>query len=127
MLIQPRVFGDPRGFFLETYHAERYRAAGIATPFVQDNWSRSVKGTLRGMHFQQPQGQGKLFTVVRGNVFDVTVDIRRAFVVCPGIAGLRSGQSGIGQDSPAASGTRPRHRLWREWLEVARPHHLLSR
>jgi dTDP-4-dehydrorhamnose 3,5-epimerase len=77
VLIQPRVFGDPRGFFLETYHADRYAAAGIDLPFVQDNWSRSVRGTLRGLHFQEPHPQGKLVQVVSGAVFDVAVDVRR--------------------------------------------------
>jgi dTDP-4-dehydrorhamnose 3,5-epimerase len=77
LLVEPKVFGDDRGFFLETYHAERYRAAGIDAVFVQDNWSRSVKGTLRGLHFQHPRGQGKLVSCTRGAVFDVAVDVRR--------------------------------------------------
>lgn len=77
VLIQPRVFGDARGFFLETYHEARYAAAGIRLPFVQDNWSRSVRGTLRGLHFQEPHAQGKLVQVVSGAVFDVAVDVRR--------------------------------------------------
>ncbi len=77
VLVTPRVFGDARGFFLETFQAERYDAAGIAGPFVQDNWSRSVRGTLRGLHFQEPHPQGKLVQVVNGAVFDVAVDVRR--------------------------------------------------
>ncbi|SEU19027.1 dTDP-4-dehydrorhamnose 3,5-epimerase [Stigmatella erecta] len=77
LLIEPKVFGDARGFFLETFHAQRYADAGIPGPFVQDNYSRSVKGTLRGLHFQEPQPQGKLVQVVAGAVFDVAVDIRR--------------------------------------------------
>lgn len=77
LLIEPKVFGDPRGFFIETYRRERYRAAGIAYDFVQDNWSRSDRGVLRGMHFQEPRAQGKLIQVVRGAIFDVAVDIRR--------------------------------------------------
>ncbi len=77
LLIEPRVFGDTRGFFLETFHAERYGAAGIRGPFVQDNWSRSVGGTLRGLHFQEPHAQGKLVQVVAGAVYDVAVDVRR--------------------------------------------------
>jgi dTDP-4-dehydrorhamnose 3,5-epimerase len=77
LVIEPKVFGDDRGFFLETFHAERYRAAGLPAPFVQDNWSRSAKGTLRGLHFQEPNPQGKLVQVFRGSVFDVAVDIRR--------------------------------------------------
>jgi dTDP-4-dehydrorhamnose 3,5-epimerase len=77
LLIEPRVFSDARGFFLESYHADRYREAGVRPPFVQDNWSHSVRGTLRGLHFQHPRAQGKLVSCVRGNVFDVAVDIRR--------------------------------------------------
>jgi len=77
LLIEPRVFGDSRGFFLETFAAPRYADAGIRAPFVQDNWSRSVRGTLRGLHFQEPHAQGKLVQVLRGAVYDVAVDIRR--------------------------------------------------
>jgi dTDP-4-dehydrorhamnose 3,5-epimerase len=77
MLVEPRVFGDARGYFFESYHAARYEEAGIPTNFVQDNLSRSVKGTLRGLHFQDPHPQGKLVYCVRGAVFDVAVDIRR--------------------------------------------------
>jgi len=77
LLLEPKVFGDERGFFLETFRAERYLSLGIADRFVQDNWSRSRKGTLRGLHFQHPKGQGKLVMVTRGAVFDVTVDVRR--------------------------------------------------
>src|SRR5271169_3272450 len=77
VVIEPRVFGDARGFFLETFQAERYAAAGIHGPFVQDNLSRSAKGTLRGLHFQEPQAQGKLVQVLRGAVWDVAVDVRR--------------------------------------------------
>lgn len=76
-IIEPRVFGDDRGFFLETFQAERYvQFAGIKQDFVQDNHSRSAKGVLRGMHFQKTKPQGKLVRVVRGEVFDVAVDIR---------------------------------------------------
>ncbi len=78
-VIEPKIWGDSRGFFLESFQAERYKAlAGIELPFVQDNWSRSVKGTLRGLHFQNPRAQGKLVQVIRGSVFDVAVDITRA-------------------------------------------------
>lgn len=78
LIIEPKVFKDSRGFFAETFHAERYqKLAGLALPFVQDNWSRSIKGTLRGLHFQNPRAQGKLVQVLRGAVFDVAVDIRR--------------------------------------------------
>ncbi|MDQ3265762.1 MAG: dTDP-4-dehydrorhamnose 3,5-epimerase [Myxococcota bacterium] len=77
LILTPRVFGDSRGFFLETFQASRYAELGIRGPFIQDNLSRSVKGTLRGLHFQQPRPQGKLAMVLRGSVFDVVVDVRR--------------------------------------------------
>ena len=77
LIVQPRAFGDARGFFFESFHAERYANAGIAGPFVQDNVSRSVRGILRGLHFQEPKGQGKLVFVTRGSVFDVAVDVRK--------------------------------------------------
>ncbi|XXF80664.1 dTDP-4-dehydrorhamnose 3,5-epimerase [Myxococcaceae bacterium GXIMD 01537] len=77
VIVEPRVFGDDRGFFMETFHSKKYEAAGIVGPFVQDNFSRSVKGTLRGLHFQEPNAQGKLVQVLAGAVFDVAVDIRR--------------------------------------------------
>ena len=76
LIIEPKVFGDARGFFLETFHAKRYADIGIAQPFVQDNLSRSVRGSLRGLHFQHPRPQGKLVTVLRGAVLDVAVDVR---------------------------------------------------
>ena len=75
-IIEPRVFGDERGFFLETYHAPKYLQAGIDATFVQDNHSRSSHGTLRGLHFQLQHPQGKLCRVTRGAVWDVAVDIR---------------------------------------------------
>jgi dTDP-4-dehydrorhamnose 3,5-epimerase len=78
VIIEPRVFGDERGFFLETFQAVRYeQEAGIDLPFVQDNHSRSAKGVLRGLHFQKTKPQGKLVRVVRGEVYDVAVDIRK--------------------------------------------------
>jgi dTDP-4-dehydrorhamnose 3,5-epimerase len=76
LLIEPRVFGDARGWFIETFHAARYREAGIPADFVQDNVSRSARGVLRGLHFQNPNLQGKLVQVLEGEVFDVAVDIR---------------------------------------------------
>lgn len=75
-LIKPRVFRDPRGFFLENYHEPRFRAAGIDCVFVQDNHSRSVKDTVRGLHYQSSPGQAKLLRVTSGRIFDVAVDIR---------------------------------------------------
>ena len=78
VIIEPKVFGDERGFFLETFQADRYAdLAGITLPFVQDNHSRSSKGVLRGLHFQKTKPQGKLVRVVRGEVYDVAVDIRQ--------------------------------------------------
>jgi len=77
LILEPRVFGDDRGFFMETFHAKKYADAGIPGPFVQDNFSRSARGTLRGLHFQEPQAQGKLVQVLAGAVYDVAVDVRR--------------------------------------------------
>ncbi len=77
VVIEPRIFEDKRGFFTETFQAERYaREAGITQPFVQDNFSRSGARVLRGLHFQRSRPQGRLVSVVRGKVFDVAVDIR---------------------------------------------------
>ena len=77
MIVEPKVFTDPRGFFFESYNAERYVAAGLRSTFVQDNHSSSVKNTIRGLHYQFRRPQGKLFRVLSGAVFDVAVDIRR--------------------------------------------------
>jgi len=78
VIIEPKVFGDERGFFLETFQAERYAdLVGITLPFVQDNHSRSSKAVLRGLHYQKMKPQGKLVRVVRGEVYDVAVDIRQ--------------------------------------------------
>ena len=82
LIIEPKVFGDARGFFLESYQAERYRQLGIAHTFVQDNHSRSARGVLRGLHFQRSRPQGKLVSVSRGSVYDVTVDINPASPTC---------------------------------------------
>jgi len=76
LIIEPKVFGDPRGFFMETWNQAGYAAAGIPSDFVQDNLSQSRKGILRGLHFQKPNTQGKLIHVLQGDVFDVIVDIR---------------------------------------------------
>jgi dTDP-4-dehydrorhamnose 3,5-epimerase len=76
VLIEPQVFGDARGFFLETWRAEKFAAAGIEATFVQDNHSRSTQWTLRGLHFQTAHTQGKLVRVAAGTVFDVVVDLR---------------------------------------------------
>jgi dTDP-4-dehydrorhamnose 3,5-epimerase len=76
LVVDPRVFGDERGFFFETWSAGRYAEAGVPLTFVQDNLSRSAKGVLRGLHLQHPGGQGKLVYVLEGDVFDVVVDVR---------------------------------------------------
>lgn len=78
LIIEPQVFGDERGFFMESWNQAKFAAAGLDMPFVQDNHSRSQKGVLRGMHFQNPGPQGKLVRVVSGAVFDVAVDLRRS-------------------------------------------------
>jgi len=76
LIVEPDVYRDPRGFFLETYVEAKYREGGVDAAFVQDNHSRSVRGTLRGLHVQVPRGQAKLLRAVVGAVFDVAVDIR---------------------------------------------------
>ncbi len=76
LVFEPRVFGDERGFFMETWHAERYEEVGLPSTFVQDNLSFSQRGVLRGLHFQNPDQQGKLVYVLQGEVYDVAVDIR---------------------------------------------------
>jgi len=78
LLIEPQVFSDTRGLFKETYQRERYVAAGITSEFVQDNFSRSCRGTLRGLHYQLHEPQGKLVQVFRGEILDVAVDLRRS-------------------------------------------------
>lgn len=77
VLIEPKVFGDHRGYFFETWNKARYEDAGVREPFVQDNVSYSTHGILRGLHIQNPNPQGKLVGVLKGEVFDVAVDIRR--------------------------------------------------
>ena len=79
LILEPKVFGDARGFFMESFNARTFReATGLDVEFVQDNHSRSARGVLRGLHFQIQQAQGKLVRVVRGSVFDVAVDLRKA-------------------------------------------------
>lgn len=78
VLIEPRIFRDHRGFFMETWQSRKFAAAGIHLPFVQDNYSHSRQGTLRGLHYQIMQPQGKLIQVLAGEIFDVVVDIRRS-------------------------------------------------
>ncbi len=99
LLIEPKVFGDARGFFLETFQAARYAEAGIKDAFVQDNLSMSRRGVLRGLHFQNPQPQGKLVSVLQGEVFDVAVDIRR-------------GSPTFGKWCGAILGESNKHQLW---------------
>ncbi|HVR41201.1 MAG TPA: dTDP-4-dehydrorhamnose 3,5-epimerase [Thermoanaerobaculia bacterium] len=76
LLLEPKVFSDARGFFMETYHAEKFAHLGLPSTFVQDNHSFSHRGVLRGLHYQEPNPQGKLVRCVRGAIFDVAVDIR---------------------------------------------------
>jgi dTDP-4-dehydrorhamnose 3,5-epimerase len=76
LVVEPKVFGDARGFFMESWNGARYEEYGIADHFVQDNLSFSAHGVLRGLHFQHPRAQGKLVSVLQGEVFDVAVDIR---------------------------------------------------
>jgi dTDP-4-dehydrorhamnose 3,5-epimerase len=77
LIVEPDVHRDERGYFLETYHSGKYRAAGVQGPFLQDNHSRSVAGTVRGLHLQSARPQGKLIRVIGGEIFDVAVDVRR--------------------------------------------------
>ncbi|HYV43812.1 MAG TPA: dTDP-4-dehydrorhamnose 3,5-epimerase [Myxococcaceae bacterium] len=77
LIVEPKVHGDARGFFFEAYHQQRYADAGIPGPFVQDNVSRSARGILRGLHYQQPRAQGKLMSALAGRIWDVAVDVRR--------------------------------------------------
>jgi dTDP-4-dehydrorhamnose 3,5-epimerase len=78
LIIEPKVFGDDRGFFMESWNADTFREAGLDFHFVQDNHSRSARGVLRGLHFQNPNPQGKLVRVTAGRAWDVAVDLRRA-------------------------------------------------
>ncbi|WP_160105031.1 dTDP-4-dehydrorhamnose 3,5-epimerase [Pseudomonas izuensis] len=88
LIIEPKVFGDERGFFVECYQEPRYRDAGIELPFVQDNHSRSQFGVLRGLHFQRNRPQGKLVRVTRGAVYDVAVDIDPESPTCGEFVGV---------------------------------------
>lgn len=88
LIIEPKVFGDHRGFFIESFQVERYREAGIEQPFVQDNHSRSPRGVLRGLHFQRTRPQGKLVSVSRGAVYDVAVDINPQSSTCGQFVGV---------------------------------------
>lgn len=88
LIIEPKVFGDERGFFVECYQEPRYRDAGIEMPFVQDNHSRSQYGVLRGLHFQRNRPQGKLVRVTRGAVYDVAVDIDPESPTCGEFVGV---------------------------------------
>lgn len=78
VIIEPQIFGDQRGFFMETWQAAKFAAAGIGAAFVQDNHSKSARGVLRGLHYQLRQPQGKLVRVIAGEIYDVAVDLRRA-------------------------------------------------
>jgi len=89
VLIEPRVFGDARGFFFESWNVRDFAEGGIDAEFVQDSHSRSVKGVLRGLHYQICQPQGKLIRVIAGEIFDVVVDIRKSSSTCGRHVGLR--------------------------------------
>ena len=78
LVVRPRIFSDPRGFFLETYREDKFTLSGIDKKFVQDNHSGSVRGVLRGLHYQIRQPQGKLIRALAGEIFDVAVDLRRS-------------------------------------------------
>lgn len=99
LLIEPDVFGDARGYFFESFNTRRYRDIGIDLPFVQDNVSVSARGVLRGLHFQQPNAQGKLVQVMSGEVFDVAVD-------------LRAGSASFGKWVGATLSAANHHQLW---------------
>lgn len=88
LIIEPKVFGDARGFFLESFHRQRYLDIGIELPFVQDNHSRSRQGVLRGLHFQRTRPQGKLVRVTQGAVYDVVVDINPVSATCGEYVGI---------------------------------------
>lgn len=77
IIVETKVFGDSRGYFMETYHEEKFREGGITAKFVQDNQSKSTRGVLRGLHFQKTHPQAKLVRVIKGEVFDVAVDLRK--------------------------------------------------
>ena len=89
LIVKPRVFEDPRGFFVETWNQNAFAQQGINVPFVQDNLSRSVQGTVRGLHFQINKVQAKLVRVLRGEIYDVAVDVRRSSKTCGKWVGVR--------------------------------------
>jgi dTDP-4-dehydrorhamnose 3,5-epimerase len=94
LILEPKVFGDDRGFFMESWNAATFRAAGLDLNFVQDNHSRSARGVLRGLHFQNPNPQGKLVRVVSGRAWDVAVDLRKSSPTFGKWAGIElSGQN----------------------------------
>jgi len=99
LLIEPHIHGDHRGWFVESWQRERYREAGIDADFVQDNQSFSARGILRGLHIQNPHGQGKLVQVMQGEVFDVAVDVRR-------------GSPSFGRWTGARLSGENKHQLW---------------
>jgi dTDP-4-dehydrorhamnose 3,5-epimerase len=99
LIVEPKLFGDSRGFFTEIYQANRYATSGISHCFVQDNLSRSIKNTLRGLHYQYPNPQGKLVTVLHGSVLDVAVDVR-------------SGSPTFGQHIAVELNDENRRQLW---------------
>jgi dTDP-4-dehydrorhamnose 3,5-epimerase len=99
LIVEPKLFGDARGFFMEIYHEDRYAGSGIPSRFVQDNLSRSTQGVLRGLHVQNPRAQGKLVTVLAGCVLDVAVDVR-------------SGSPTFGKHVAVELNEQNRHQMW---------------
>ena len=137
LILEPRVFGDERGFFLESFNQRAFNeATGLDVQFVQDNHSRSAKGVLRGLHYQlPPHEQGKLVRVVRGSVFDVAVDIRRDSPTFGSVSDARTAPVRRNESPPATSLRRamwpesqrplvrsrtPTQRFFRTWYSVLR-------
>jgi dTDP-4-dehydrorhamnose 3,5-epimerase len=114
ILIEPQVFGDARGFFMETWQAEKFAAAGIDATFLQDNHSRSAQWTLRGLHMQVEHTQGKLVRVSTGSVFDVVVDLRRSSASFGAWWGALSSKRRL-------RCTRPSAGLARRWTSAMKP------
>jgi hypothetical protein len=130
LIIEPKSFGDARGFFMEIYESERYAGAGFKRPFIQDNLSRSMHGVLRGLHLQNPGPQGKLVTVLRGRVLDVAVDVRRGSSrnMLQSNSTMRpTDSSGFPAGSHMASLSSPRRRTFSTSATAPTPRRMRSR
>ena len=103
VVIEPQVFGDDRGYFMETYQKDQFAEAGIDKEFVQDNQSRSTRGVLRGLHFQKNHTQGKLVRVTKGEVYDVAVDCRPHSATFGKWVGVTTSEGGIPYDDPTVN------------------------